>query len=154
MRKYFPINEEAVSHIWIATVPFLISLYMRKILFIFINVGQVWKPFRLRSCFWLANRNVRFAHFFRQFSSLLGGAGGRSGVHLHGVPVPGVHLRQLHLQEPAGGGPPGHEDGQEDGAPLLKYRFIYSIIRCIGIFPFWFSHIFIVIVISVIDWDQ
>ncbi len=57
-------------------------------------------------------------------------------MHLLRVPVPGVHLRQLHLQEPAGGGSPGHEDGQEDGAPLLKYRFIYSIIRYVGIFPF------------------
>ncbi len=31
IRKYIVIYEEAVSHIWFATAPFWISLYMRKI---------------------------------------------------------------------------------------------------------------------------
>ncbi len=38
MRTYFPIYEEAVSHIWFVTAPFWISLYMRKIWFSFLSV--------------------------------------------------------------------------------------------------------------------
>ncbi len=38
MRKYLTIYEEAVSHIWLATDPFWISLYMRKIWFPFLLV--------------------------------------------------------------------------------------------------------------------
>jgi hypothetical protein len=90
--------------------------------------------FSVKKLFLVDESQRSFRAFFSTISSLLGGAGGRSGVHLLGVPVPGVHLRQLHLQEPAGGGPTGHEDGQEDGAPFLKYRFIYPIIRYFGIF--------------------
>ncbi len=41
MRKYIPIYEEAVSHIWLATAPFWIFLYMRKILFLFYQ-RSVW----------------------------------------------------------------------------------------------------------------
>ncbi len=38
MRKFFPIYEEAVSHIWLCTRSLWISLYMRKILFYFLSV--------------------------------------------------------------------------------------------------------------------
>jgi hypothetical protein len=41
MRKYLTMYEEAVSHYDLATDPFLISLYMRKILiFFFISVDD------------------------------------------------------------------------------------------------------------------
>ncbi len=38
MRKYFTIYGEAVSHIWLCTRSFWISLYTRKILFYFLSV--------------------------------------------------------------------------------------------------------------------
>jgi hypothetical protein len=38
MHKFFPIYEEAVSHIWLCTRSLFISLYMRKIFFSFLSV--------------------------------------------------------------------------------------------------------------------
>ncbi len=45
MRKFFPIYEEAVSHIWLCTRSLWISLYMRNILFSFLSVQCPNKEF-------------------------------------------------------------------------------------------------------------
>jgi hypothetical protein len=52
MRKYFPIYEEAVSHVYdFATAPFRISLNLRKIRFSFFSVYL--KIFYLRNTWWV-----------------------------------------------------------------------------------------------------
>jgi hypothetical protein len=70
MRKYFPINEEAVRHIWICNCSILnFLIYEKNFILFFINMGQVWQPFRLKKLFLIdESQHSFFAHFFsRQF---------------------------------------------------------------------------------------
>jgi hypothetical protein len=51
MRKLFPISEEAVSYIWFCTWSLLISLYMRKILFLFYKcMSMLYNLQRMADC--------------------------------------------------------------------------------------------------------